>query len=78
MKLVTLEKQPSIRQVAVRCLCSLLDAVPHFNFRESILASVVKNISSSDDTIRSNFDSTVFLSVLVASQQTYFDSTDFR
>ncbi|CAL9192004.1 unnamed protein product [Musa hybrid cultivar] len=52
MKLVTLEKQPSIRQVAVRCLCSLLDAVPHFNFRESILASVVKNISSSDDTIR--------------------------
>ncbi|THU50430.1 hypothetical protein C4D60_Mb06t20140 [Musa balbisiana] len=52
MKLITLEKQPSIRQVAVRCLCSLLDAVPHFNFRESILATVVKNISSSDDTIR--------------------------
>ncbi|RWW25751.1 hypothetical protein GW17_00009887 [Ensete ventricosum] len=59
MKLITLEKQLYIRQVAVRCLCSLLDAVPHFNFRESILASVVKNISSSDDTIRSNFDSTL-------------------
>ncbi|RRT52541.1 hypothetical protein B296_00048109, partial [Ensete ventricosum] len=55
MKLIILEKQLYIRQVAVRCLCSLLDAVPHFNFRESILASVVKNISSSDDTIRSIF-----------------------
>lgn len=52
MKLIAMEKQPSLRQVAVRCLASLLDAVPHFNYRENILASVIKNISSPDDTIR--------------------------
>ncbi|WOL12256.1 nucleolar complex protein [Canna indica] len=51
-KLIALEKQPSVHQVAVRCLCSLLDAVSHFNFRQSVLVSVVKNISSLDDTIR--------------------------
>ncbi|KAG6499254.1 nucleolar complex protein 3 homolog isoform X1 [Zingiber officinale] len=51
-KLIAMEKKPSLRQVAVRCLASLLDAVPHFNYRENILAIVIKNISSPDDTIR--------------------------
>ncbi|XP_074569211.1 nucleolar complex-associated protein 3 [Curcuma longa] len=51
-KLIAMEKQPSLRQVAVRCLASLLDAVPHFNYRENILVSVIKNLSSPDDTIR--------------------------
>ncbi|CAM0883138.1 unnamed protein product [Alopecurus aequalis] len=51
-KLISLEKQPYFYLVAVRCLCSLLDAAPHFNFRESLLASVVKNLSSSNDVVR--------------------------
>lgn len=51
-KLISLEKQPYFYLVAVRCLCSLLDAAPHFNHRESLLASVVKNLSSSNDVAR--------------------------
>ncbi|XP_047087045.1 nucleolar complex-associated protein 3-like [Lolium rigidum] len=51
-KLISLEKQPYFYLVAVRCLCSLLDAAPHFNFHESLLASVVKNLSSSNDVAR--------------------------
>uniref|UniRef100_A0ACD5WZR4 Uncharacterized protein n=1 Tax=Avena sativa TaxID=4498 RepID=A0ACD5WZR4_AVESA len=51
-KLISLEKQPFFYHVAVRCLCSLLDAAPHFNFRESLLASVIKNLSSSNDVAR--------------------------
>jgi len=33
-------------------MCALLDTAPHFNFRESLLASVAKNLSSSDDVVR--------------------------
>ncbi|XP_077244462.1 binding protein [Tasmannia lanceolata] len=51
-KLIALEKIPSFKHVAMRCMCNLLDAVPHFNFGESLLATIVKNISSSDDVIR--------------------------
>ncbi|KAF0892020.1 hypothetical protein E2562_012493, partial [Oryza meyeriana var. granulata] len=51
-KLISLEKQPNFYTVAVRCMCTLLDTAPHFNFRESILASVVKNLSSPDDAVR--------------------------
>ncbi|KAJ0975816.1 hypothetical protein J5N97_017781 [Dioscorea zingiberensis] len=52
LKLTDLEKRPSFHHVAVQCLCGLLEAVPHFNFRESLLASVVKNISSTNDVVR--------------------------
>ena len=31
----------SLRTVAVRCLCELLIARPHFNFRNNIVAAVV-------------------------------------
>ncbi|XP_058071735.1 nucleolar complex-associated protein 3 isoform X2 [Magnolia sinica] len=51
-KLIVLEKHPSFQHVAVRCMCNLLDAVPHFNFRENLLASVIKNIGTSDDVVR--------------------------
>uniref|UniRef100_A0ACD5VR13 Uncharacterized protein n=1 Tax=Avena sativa TaxID=4498 RepID=A0ACD5VR13_AVESA len=51
-KLIQLEKQPYFYLVSVRCLCSLLDVAPHFNFRESLLASVVKNLSSSNHVAR--------------------------
>lgn len=52
LKLTDLVKRPSFQHVAIQCLCSLLEAVPHFNFRESLLASVVTNISSMDDVVR--------------------------
>ncbi|MBA0843733.1 hypothetical protein Goarm_000893, partial [Gossypium armourianum] len=50
-KLLALEKQPRFHHVVVRCICTLLDAVPHFNFRESLLVAVVRNIGSSDDVV---------------------------
>ncbi|KAL0009167.1 hypothetical protein SO802_010669 [Lithocarpus litseifolius] len=40
------------KHVAVRCICTLLDAVPHFNFQEGLLGVIVRNIGSSDDVIR--------------------------
>ncbi|KAL5710660.1 hypothetical protein ACHQM5_021196 [Ranunculus cassubicifolius] len=51
-KLVALEKKPFFQHVVVRCMCTLLEAVPHFNFRGNLLAAVVNNISSTDDIIR--------------------------
>ncbi|PIN10371.1 Protein involved in the nuclear export of pre-ribosome [Handroanthus impetiginosus] len=51
-KLVSLQHQAVYKRVAVRCLCTLLAAVPHFNFRDSLLAAVVKNITSQDDVVR--------------------------
>ncbi|KAF8389471.1 hypothetical protein HHK36_026166 [Tetracentron sinense] len=51
-KLVTLEKQRLVKHASVFCMCHLVDAVPHFNFRVSLLAAVIKNISSPDDFIR--------------------------
>ncbi|KAK8490947.1 hypothetical protein V6N13_031781 [Hibiscus sabdariffa] len=51
-KLLVLEKRPICHHVVVRCVCTLLDAVPHFNFRESLLVAVVRNIGSSDDVVR--------------------------
>ncbi|KAL6598217.1 hypothetical protein ACP70R_046382 [Stipagrostis hirtigluma subsp. patula] len=51
-KLISLEKKPHFYLLAVRCMCALLDTAPHFNFRESLLASVVKNLSSTDDVAR--------------------------
>ncbi|KAM5586743.1 nucleolar complex-associated protein 3 [Rosa sericea] len=58
-RLAALEKQPSFQHVAFRCICTLLDAVPYFNFRESLLGIVIKNISSSDDVVRKLCCSTV-------------------
>lgn len=51
-KLIVLEKQAAFQRVAIRCICTLLEAVPHFNYRESLLAAVIKNIGSSDDVVR--------------------------
>lgn len=49
---MTLEGQASFQHVVVRCICTLLDAVPHFNFHESLLAAVIKHIGSYDDVVR--------------------------
>ncbi|KAL7217549.1 hypothetical protein ACSBR2_010915 [Camellia fascicularis] len=51
-RLIALEQQASFQRVAIRCICTLLDSVPHFNYRESLLAAVIKNISSADDVVR--------------------------
>ncbi|KAJ8750448.1 hypothetical protein K2173_015587 [Erythroxylum novogranatense] len=50
--LIRLEKQPKFQHVAVRCICTLLESVPHFNFRESLLSAVVQSVGSPDDVIR--------------------------
>lgn len=51
-KLVALQKKALFKQVAVRCICILLEVAPHFNFCETLLAGTIRNISSSDDVIR--------------------------
>ncbi|KAJ7982034.1 Nucleolar complex protein 3 like [Quillaja saponaria] len=58
-KLIALAKHPSFQHVAVRCICNLLDANPHFNFRESLLGVVVSNISSTNDVTRKLCCSTI-------------------
>nr|GMC52534.1 nucleolar complex protein 3 homolog [Ipomoea batatas] len=51
-KLIALEKHAVYKLVAMRCICTLLEAVPHFNFRENLVTAVVRNISSQDDIVR--------------------------
>lgn len=51
-KLMALEKVSSFKRVAIRCICTLLEANPRFNFRESLVGVVINNISSTDDVIR--------------------------
>ncbi|KAK4774563.1 hypothetical protein SAY86_009498 [Trapa natans] len=51
-KLMTFEKDPSYKHVAIRCISSLLDSAPHFNFRENLLEMVILNLTSSDDLVR--------------------------
>lgn len=51
---MALEKQPLFQHIVVRCICTLLDANPHFNFRESLLDATVRNISSTNEAIRSS------------------------
>ncbi|KAL2328637.1 hypothetical protein Fmac_022064 [Flemingia macrophylla] len=58
-RLVVLEKKPLFQLVAVRCICSLLEANPHFNFRESLLDATVRNISSTNEAIRKVCCSTI-------------------
>ncbi|KAL6272442.1 hypothetical protein ACE6H2_023134 [Prunus campanulata] len=58
-KLAALEKQSSFQHVALRCICTLLDAAPHFNYRESLLGVVIRNIGSPDGVIRKLSCSTV-------------------
>ncbi|XP_075481677.1 nucleolar complex-associated protein 3 isoform X1 [Primulina tabacum] len=59
LKLVALQQQTVYKRVTANCLCTLLAAVPHFNFRESLLAAVVSNLSSQDDVVRKLCCSTV-------------------
>ncbi|KAL0724387.1 hypothetical protein Bca4012_038986 [Brassica carinata] len=38
-------------QVATRCICTLLDAEPHFSYRDNLLSSDVRNIISPDEVV---------------------------
>ncbi|XP_010417534.1 PREDICTED: nucleolar complex protein 3 homolog isoform X1 [Camelina sativa] len=58
-KLIILEKLPVYNQIATRCMCTLLDAVPNFNYRDNLLTAVVGNISSPDEVVRRLCCSTV-------------------
>lgn len=50
---IPLQHRPEFSRVAVHCLCTLLEAHPHFNFRENLIPAVVKNLASDDDVVRS-------------------------
>uniref|UniRef100_A0A803LPD6 Uncharacterized protein n=1 Tax=Chenopodium quinoa TaxID=63459 RepID=A0A803LPD6_CHEQI len=58
-RLFTLQPLPEFNRVAVRCLCTLLDAHPHFNFRQNIIPAVVKCLASADDVVRKLCSSTI-------------------
>lgn len=51
-KLITLGKGSSLHQIAVRCMCILLEAIPHFNYRDSLLGAVIPHMSSIEDLNR--------------------------
>ncbi|KAH9308919.1 hypothetical protein KI387_036830, partial [Taxus chinensis] len=51
-KLITLGNVSSSCRVALRCICCLLEAIPHFNYRDSLLAAVIPHMSSIDDLSR--------------------------
>ncbi|XP_020890871.1 nucleolar complex protein 3 homolog isoform X2 [Arabidopsis lyrata subsp. lyrata] len=51
-KLIIFETKSVYNQIANRCLCTLLEAVPHFNYRDNLLIAVVRNISSPDEVVR--------------------------
>uniref|UniRef100_A0A7C8Z503 CCAAT-binding factor domain-containing protein n=1 Tax=Opuntia streptacantha TaxID=393608 RepID=A0A7C8Z503_OPUST len=58
-RLFTLEQNSGFHRVVIRCLCTLLDAHPHFNFRERLLPAVVKNLYSSDEVTRKLCSATI-------------------
>lgn len=58
-KLMAFERQSEYSQVSNRCICTLLDAKPHFNYRDNLLSAVVRNISSPDEVVRRLCCSTV-------------------
>ncbi|RKP34857.1 nucleolar complex-associated protein-domain-containing protein, partial [Dimargaris cristalligena] len=47
---ITHPNQPSVAQVAVQCMCDLLVAAPHFNFRLNLLNSIVSRMSAREYT----------------------------
>ncbi|KAK9699416.1 hypothetical protein RND81_08G172000 [Saponaria officinalis] len=58
-RLTSLLEVPEFHRVAVRCLCTLLDTHPHFNYRGSLVQPVVKYLSSSDDVVRRRCATTI-------------------
>ncbi|KAG6554448.1 hypothetical protein Mapa_003826 [Marchantia paleacea] len=49
--LVKSAKSKTKRLTALRCICTLLEAVPHFNYRDSLLKTIVPRLMASDDEI---------------------------
>lgn len=50
--LIRSAKSPARRLTALKCMCGLLEAAPHFNYRDSMLKSMVPRMMSFDDEIR--------------------------
>ena len=50
--LVRAAKSPARRLAALKCIGALLDAAPHFNYRDSLLRAMVPRMMSFDDEIR--------------------------
>ncbi|PQP93620.1 nucleolar complex protein 3 homolog [Prunus yedoensis var. nudiflora] len=55
----SIRKAVLISACGISCICTLLDAAPHFNYRESLLGVVIRNIGSPDDVIRKLCCSTI-------------------
>lgn len=49
--LIRSAKSPARRLTALKCMCGLLEAAPHFNYRDSMLKSMVPRMMSFDDEI---------------------------
>ncbi|KAL2897207.1 Nucleolar complex protein 3-like protein [Bienertia sinuspersici] len=58
-RLLTLQPLPEFNRVVIRCLCTLLDAHPHFNFRENLIPAVVNGLASMDDVVRKLCSATI-------------------
>ncbi|XP_057516509.1 nucleolar complex-associated protein 3 isoform X2 [Amaranthus tricolor] len=56
---IPLQHRPEFSRVAIHCLCTLLEAHPHFNFRENLIPAVVKNLASDDDVVRKLCSTTI-------------------
>lgn len=50
--LIRAAKSPARRLTALKCMCGLLEAAPHFNYRDSMLKSMVPRMMSFDDEVR--------------------------
>lgn len=49
--LIRAAKSPARRLAALKCMSALLDAAPHFNYRDSMLKAMVPRMMSFDDEI---------------------------
>lgn len=49
--LIRAAKSPARRITSLKCMCALLEAAPHFNYRDSMLKAVVPRTMSFDDDI---------------------------
>ncbi|KAJ7522542.1 hypothetical protein O6H91_18G016100 [Diphasiastrum complanatum] len=50
--LIKSRKSHSRQKASLRCMCGLLEAIPHFNYRENLLAAVIRQMNSSDAACR--------------------------
>lgn len=54
---VSLDSYKGLAEVAIRCICELLVALPHFNFHNNIIVMVVPLMNDGDRKVSSGGDS---------------------